>query len=251
MKLAQKVSKYLSIPLALLFSGWRYIEPHLPNTSDPGFLEDQTSTGLLFAFLGTIKDVVPWILMGALLVANILIVYEHKAGKRRAKRFLDTLHRRYFKNSRGEVDYSKYRCTMFVATRGKRWLRALARSGHERQESKSRWSIIESEDGHHDGVCGYAWVRAAVIDIDNLPDPTQSVRARKEYCRRTFISEEKYSRLSDWKARSFRAVLVQRADGRKLGVLMLESLEQDGLSVIGFDQMYIEAEYYLGYMTDK
>jgi len=187
-----------------------------------------------------------WVPIGAALLIVVLEIYlevKYQASRTVLKKFLDHLHKKYFPHPTGGLNPF---CRVTLFTPGsirRKSLGVRSRSGGFRRTSKVRWSIKRSEAEDFHGIAGYAWALGIFVPIDGLPDydncsPEEKVR----YLRETFATEKEVSRLH-WKARSYRGLVVKNQRGDKIGVLMMESRQPDGLAHINADTFTGEAEY--------
>jgi len=118
-----------------------------------------------------------------------------------------------------------------------------ARSGGFHKTSRVRWSIKRSEAENYHGIAGHAWALGIFVAIDGLPNyDTCSPSEQQKYLKDTFIGEREVSKLH-WKACSFRGLVVKNLRGEKIGVLMMESKQPNGLAQIDAETFSGEAEY--------
>ena len=192
------------------------------------------------------------VLSTAIIVAILAKALRPDIAKRRIVSFLESLHERHFPYPSGGP-HPDYRVTLFVPTRKpclsrnkphflRRELKMFARSTELHITSRARWSIDESRKGKHDGIAGYAYVTGVFFAEDGLPDyDTASTKEKREYCKRTYITEEKV-KLLNIKARSYRALVI-KTPGKRAAVLMMESKKPDGLKDITAEQFNGDARH--------
>ena len=159
---------------------------------------------------------------------------ESTSGKTNLQYYVELLHKKYFPHSTGGKDPDS-RVTVFVPCRPfpffKKWLKFYVRSGLP-VRSNARWDIAKSENKNYDGVAGKAWAQEIFLTIDNLPDYNNAnKRQKKEYCKKTMITEEKIESVKV-KSRSFRCLVIKNKMGKKVGALMMESTNEIGLANI-------------------
>lgn len=186
---------------------------------------------------------------GPIIAASLIAVIEiwrdlkYRPSRVLLKSFLNYVHKKHFPHRDGGLS-PNCRVTLFApGTIRRKSLGVKARSGGFKMTSKVRWSIKRSEAEDYHGIAGYAWAQGIFISIDGLPDYSNCTPSQQQhYLRSTFITEKEVSKLH-WKARSFRGLAVKNQAGDKVGVLMMESKQPDGLAAISAEALTGEAEY--------
>ncbi len=179
--------------------------------------------------------------------------------KQSLKNILNTIHLHYFSDDYGEKD-PNFRVTYFKPTHWisieerfkgsppfifnfslirklricwtrKVYLQVYCRSGYMFEKSRAYWCATNSLHGHFDGIAGYAWASGTIVEIDDLPDYDSCNDAEKQaYIKKTFLDNNPWKiEMLNWKARSYKAILIRDRKDKQIGILMLESKKPDGL----------------------
>ena len=186
-----------------------------------------------------------WLLPGPPLVVVILKYVEHLVGKRQAKKsreyqlqrlleeLLERLRERFIPTRLRREPPPHHRLTLFRANRKQMQLEMVARSAEATRGSTTCWRIHPDEQSQCEGVAGVAWYLDTMLVLPgagepDLPDVTGNCDETtiENYARRTFVSAE-LIREHRWTARSFAAMTI-RVDGKKWGVLVLDSVSTRG-----------------------
>jgi len=174
--------------------------------------------------------------------------------KRHRTAFLECLHERLFAASYGRMDTENYRVSLFTPAFRLGWrarvpyilrpkLRLSVRSTKLHPISKLTWDMDESKAGRFDGVAGYAFATGLVLQLHDLPDyDGGTVGTRREYCKRTYITEEKAEKLNR-RSRSYMATAIRDERGVAVAVLVLESTRPDGLKNLKDEELDREARH--------
>jgi|SRR6266478_2616733 len=188
-------------------------------------------------------NIIPITAVGLLLILQVYQEYRDNSPKKLLKRFVDHLHRQHFPEPTGGSN-PNYRVTFFSRGRLRRnSLGVYVRLGSLHPKSRARWDIRRSEAEDYHGVAGFAWAREVFVTIDGLPDyDGGNDNDRANYLSRTFIKQNDVVRLH-WKARSYRGLAIKDSKSEKVGVLMMESREPQGLTKITPETLWSEAEY--------
>lgn len=216
------------------------ISPHIFNLAQDKLTQDNANV-LFWKHILTFKHPYFYIVLAVFFVVSVIWGWKDKrvTSKYTLENFLEFLHTNYLPHHSGGKN-PDCRITVFVPgryipVRGQ-YLKFYARSGLPRK-SMSKWSITQSELEKYDGVVGFAWAREYFIAIDDLPDYDGAIPEDKNrYCKEAFVTEERINQLS-WKARSFRCLVIKDKSGQKVGALMMESKNPDGLRCIQADTL--------------
>ncbi|MCH7870556.1 MAG: hypothetical protein IID33_02540 [Planctomycetes bacterium] len=129
-----------------------------------------------------------------------------------------------------------HRLTIFLADADESKLQIVARSSEATAGSRTSWSIDPDVPSKCEGIAGLAWYHNAQILVPGknepeLPDVSRACSDAEidDYARRTFVTPEQV-RERKWPARSF-AALVLRSGGKRLGVLVLDSVSPSGANL--------------------
>ncbi len=146
---------------------------------------------------------------------------------------LTTLRSRFIPATVREDPEVDHRLTLYCADRKQAKLRIFARSGEATRNSGTCWQIDPNDRNRCQGVAGVGWYLNSTMFVpergeEPLPDISRESTSRDEesYAARTFVTCEDVRR-NRWKARSF-ATLTVRVDGRRWGVLVLDSVDPEG-----------------------
>jgi hypothetical protein len=239
-----KLQDFLIIVFTILLASWRYI----PDAAEG-------KQGVFFDLIKDYKNYIPIFIAGIVILLYICKLIKDDLSKATVLRFLNLLHKKHFPHQDGGL-HPGYRVTIF-RPRGfrqlclgrpifQKFLKFYARSGGTHPKSRVKWSITSSEVERFDGITGYAWVNDFVVALDNLPDYNSDP---KNYCKLTHITERKAKRVH-WHARSFRAVVMKNSKGEKVGILMMESVQPNGLQKITSGTLRDEAQYFQVFLSD-
>lgn len=164
--------------------------------------------------------------------------------KRTMRNYLDLLRELYFPYEGGGSS-PKHRVSLFLPTNWPRrgfirypsvnkHLALYARSGLPEKSAVS-WRMPSSRRRQFDGIVGWVYANGVRFDSDDkggLPDYDKGTKQEQEtYRRKTFVDKRKVKRLNI-KSRSYKAFLVQNRSSEKVGVLVIESEEPNGLTEI-------------------
>lgn len=129
-----------------------------------------------------------------------------------------------------------HRLTVFRADHAQTKLEIVARSSEATSGSETVWTIHPDVLGRCQGVAGIAWFQNHTVIVPaegapDLPDVSQPAKPSKkdvtDYAEGTFVTPEQV-REHRWRARSYAAISIRRSDGRKWGVLVLDSVDSRG-----------------------
>ena len=239
-----KLQDLLPILFTILLASWRYI---LDAT--------EGKQGLFFNLINDNKNIIPIALASIIILLYLYKMIKEDLPKATVLRFLNLIHEKHFPHPDGGL-HPGYRVTIFKPRAWKqmccrrpifqKFLRFYARSGGTHPKSRVKWSITSSEAERFDGITGYAWVNDFVVSLDNLPDYNTDPRS---YCKLTHVTEKKARRVN-WHARSFRATVLKNRKGEKVGVLMMESVQPNGLQKITSGALKDEAHYFQVFLSD-
>ncbi len=216
----------------LLWASWSLIAVWKPIS---GLFKNEES--LIFKLL--FASPYPFIcLILVFLLSNIRKrIVEDKSHRGNLQDFLEFIHGNIFPHDSGGND-PNYRITLFVPGKNllqQKKLKFYARSGKP-PKSKIQWSINKSEyarsEKEYDGVVGCAWAKEIFIEIDDLPDYHKCLPIDKQkYIEKSFLDGKRLKKLS-WLSRSYRCLVIKNKLGQKVGALMVESKDPDGLKRI-------------------
>ena len=242
-----KLQDLLIIVFTILLASWRYI-------SDAA----EGKQGVFFDLINNYKNYIPIIIAAVIILLYIYKLIKDDLCKASVLRFLNLLHKKHFPHP-DDPDgglHPGYRVTIFRPRAFKqpcfrrpifqKFLKFYARSGGTHPNSRVKWSITASEAERFDGITGFAWVNDFVVKLDELPDYNTNAN---NYCKLTYITEKKAKRVN-WHARSFRAVVMKNRKGEKVGLLMMESVQSNGLQKITSRTLKDEAEYFQVFLSD-
>lgn len=142
-----------------------------------------------------------------------------------------------------------HRLTLFRAGRGQKRLDILARSGEATPGSRRRWRIHPDNKAQCEGVAGVGWYIDSVMTVPSpqeseLPDISTAGVASDDdiadYAQRTFVTADQV-REDRWSARSFATITI-RVDGRRWGVLVLDSVAPKGADLKRIKEMVFAAD---------
>lgn len=183
-----------------------------------------------------------WLLPGVPLLAFFLawttswmerseaVARREAAFRRVLGRMLETLRPEFILSRLSGDPETFHRLTIFKANRKQTELRIVARSTEATSGSATRWRIHPDREGECEGVAGVAWFRNCMLTIANLPDVTKCEADDaniRQYAERTYVSQQNV-REQRWCARSYAALGLRTADGRRWGVLVLDSMDPEG-----------------------
>jgi hypothetical protein len=187
----------------------------------------------------SLKYVFPIALAIGIVSAYLVKLVREAAPRRTVRNFLNLIHEKHFPHEFGGRNPDCRVSVLVPTNKGKwkfipypslhRYLVLYARSGDIFPKSRGVWDITESAKGHYDGVAGYAWVTGVTVDVSSLPEYNDA--SQSEYLERTFLSEKK-AQLLNVLSRSYKAHVIQNKLGEKVGVIMMESKQQDGLALL-------------------
>lgn len=121
-----------------------------------------------------------------------------------ARLILEEFHQVVFGGSDDDLPAHHRRATLFKHVRWRwalckwpwsGWLVPVARSGHTEQRSTCVFRAPPSKPDDAQGIAGRVWSTRKVLTVTDLPDINSPAtrsdnQARREYCKRTFVSEE-------------------------------------------------------------
>jgi hypothetical protein len=239
-----KLQDLLIIVFTILLASWRYI---------PDVAEGKR--GVFFDLIKDYKNYIPIIIAVIIILLYIYKLIKDDLSKATVLRFLNLLHKKHFPHPDGGL-HPGYRVTIFRPRTFRqpcigrpifqKFLKFYARSGGTHPNSRVKWSITASEAERFDGITGFAWVNDFVVALDDLPDYNIDTN---DYCKLTYITGKKAKRVN-WHARSFRAVVMKNSKGEKVGIIMMESVQPNGLQKITSRTLKDEAEYFQVFLSD-
>jgi hypothetical protein len=180
-------------------------------------------------------SVILWVSIIGLVVkiANQEIFGKLITSRNEVKKILDSLHEIVFKDV-DESQWFKHRVTLFKAykpfLRKARSLKIFARSGTAYSGSKSSFKIDDTKAETNEGIAGQAWFINAQLTVTDLPEwPEQQTPIRFEYAQKGFLPMDKAAQL-ELKSRSITATVVRNREGKKWGVLVVDSPDPQGIT---------------------
>lgn len=198
------------------------------------------------------------ILVGLVILAYlpraVLHVRSARSTRRLLSAFLECLHERLFPMGLGRMDTENYRASIFVPCLRPGWrrrfpyflrrhLKLLSRSTLLHPVSRVTWDIDSSSAGKYDGVVGYAYATGLVVSLPDLPDYDHgNEKQRREYCKKTYLTEEKAERLNR-RCRIYMASTIIDKRGAAVAVLVLESMFPAGLKKLNEEELDREARH--------
>lgn len=123
-----------------------------------------------------------------------------------------------------------HRATLFKANRRETKLKFFCRSGTQYQRSVQSFQINNDNEKQNEGIAGQAWFKDAALNYSDLPEIPSEWRDGddkcKEYAKAGHLPLEKAKKLNV-KSRSIAATPIRNLDGKRWGVLVVDSRSPD------------------------
>ena len=187
---------------------------------------------LLIAILPSLNFNKPeiYILLGVTAVAAFVgEEYINWVSKAPYKSALDILRDALFKNIPADEMFH-HRATLFKANRRETKLKFFCRSGTQYQRNVQSFQINNDSEMQNEGIAGQAWFKDATLNYSDLPEISSEWRddddTCKEYAKAGHLPLGKAKRLNV-KSRSIAATPIRNLDGKRWGVLVVDSRNPD------------------------
>ncbi len=133
------------------------------------------------------------------------------------KSALDILRDALFKNMPPDEMFH-HRATLFKANRRETKLKFFCRSGTQYQKKVQPFKINNDNEKENEGIAGQAWFKNATLNYPNLPE----WRDDDKYANSGHLPLDKVKKLNV-KSRSIVATPIRNLDGKRWGVLVVDS----------------------------
>lgn len=171
-----------------------------------------------YIFLGAIA--------GAAFVGEEYVNWISKAPYKSA---LDILRNALFKNMPPDEMFH-HRATLFKANRRETKLKFFCRSGTQYQRKVQTFQINNDNEMQNEGIAGQAWFKDATLNYSDLPEIPSQWRddddSCKEYAKAGHLPLSK-AKLLNVKSRSIAATPIRNLEGKRWGVLVVDSRNPD------------------------
>lgn len=246
-RIRYKISNIVIISIPIFLTIWPYII-EISNKK----AEKTENISIIWQLAIAGRYVIPFLSVLLFLFIQFYRLIVDNEYKKVLSNITEQIHFRYFPKDQVGCD-PDYRVSLFVPTVfkriwkipfifGKRYLKCYVRSGTPKR-SKVRWCINDSENGAYDGVVGFGWATGIFVEIDNLPEYNENDDdCVNKYMKTTYITPDKIKKLNVL-SRSYRCLVIKNRRGDKIGVLMMESINPQGLVAISSDSLVQEAQF--------
>lgn len=155
--------------------------------------------------------------------------YNNWISKAPYKSALDILRNALFKDVPPDKMFH-YRATLFKVNLRETKLKFFCRSGTQYQRKVQPFQINNDNEGQNEGIAGQAWFKDTILNYFDLPEIPSEWRDDdekcKEYAKESHLPLRKAKQLKV-KARSIAATPIRNLDGKKWGVLVVDSRNPD------------------------
>ena len=166
------------------------------------------------------------VIAGAAFIGEEYINWISKAPYKSA---LDILRDALFKNMPPDEMFH-HRATLFKANRRETKLKFFCRSGTQYQRKVQPFQINNDNEMQNEGVAGQAWFKDTTLNYSDLPEIPSEWRddddTCKEYAKAGHLPLSK-TKLLNVKSRSIAATPIRNLDGKRWGVLVVDSRNPD------------------------
>ncbi|MCY4381692.1 MAG: GAF domain-containing protein [Nitrospinae bacterium] len=176
------------------------------------------------------KNGTVYILLGVIAGAAFIgEEYINWISKTSYKSALNILRDALFKNMPPDEMFH-HRATLFKANRRETKLKFFCRSGTQYQRNVQSFQINNDNEMQNEGIAGQAWFKDTTLNYSDLPKISSQWRddddTCKEYAKAGHLPLGKAKRLNV-KSRSIAATPIRNLDGKRWGVLVVDSRNPD------------------------
>lgn len=155
--------------------------------------------------------------------------YNNWISKAPYKSALDILRNTLFKDVPPDKMFH-YRATLFKVNLRETKLKFFCRSGTQYQRKVQPFQMDNDNEEQNEGIAGQAWFKDTILNYFDLPEIPPEWRDDdekcKEYAKESHLPLRKAKQLKV-KARSIAATPIRNLDGKKWGVLVVDSRNPD------------------------